>query len=449
MASSATTVCLKSSQNILARTWIAYPQSIHYRAEKHFRPMQSLAYNPSTECLRSPANRAVHPSKLLYRSKNNMPPDRRQFHSARRLGQQAESAIPHISLHIAAASSGKGRKYQPEKSTIDFIPSQKNALGLEVQGTVYERRRNRPDSGEDAYFVAAVGGDSNTVALGVCDGVGGWQEQGINPSDFSHGLCSYMAQSALAWTNEKQKSDQIHPQKLLNIGYDDTLADNQIKAGGATGCVAVADGTGRIRTANLGDSGFVQLRLGAVHQYSNPQTHAFNTPYQMSKTPPEIMTQAAIFGGLPLNDAPDRADVSDHQLQHGDVVVFATDGIWDNLSSQDILEIVTGLMRARGAWERTDGKGFTANDNIAELVHSNMHNRNENASLQSLIASQIVGEAKSASLNRKRDGPFAKAVQREFPMDGWHGGKVDDITALVLVAVENKLQNDSMVKAKL
>lgn len=378
-------------------------------------------------------------------------PIKRSFHTSRRFAASAsQSAIPHISLHIAAASSGKGRKYEPEKSTIDYVPGSDTTLGIEVEGNTYQKRRSRPDSGEDAYFVANVGGDHNVVALGVCDGVGGWQDQGINPADFSHGMCSYMAQTAQSWGNNSSQSETLHPKRLLNVGYDATLRDSQIRAGGATACVAVTDGTGRMRTANLGDSGFIQLRLGTVHQHSNPQTHAFNTPYQLSKIPAEIMTQASIFGGLPLHDSPDRADVADNQLQHGDVVVFATDGVWDNLSSQDILNIVSRLMRERGAWEKTGDRGFVVSDKIASLIASTPAEQNRKASLASVVASHIAGEAKTSSMDRKRDGPFAKAVQREFPMDPWHGGKVDDITVLVMIAVENaKGETESILKAKL
>lgn len=358
-------------------------------------------------------------------------------------------------MHIAAASSGKQRKYEPEKSTIDFPHGTESAIGVQGPGNVYARRRSRPDSGEDAYFVASVGGDPNTIAMGVCDGVGGWSEQGINPADFSHGMCSYMAEHALS----TRDPSIVHPRKLMHIGYDEILADNQVRAGGATACVAVADGTGRIRTANLGDSGYILLRLGTVHQYSPAQTHAFNTPYQMSKTPPEIMTQAAIFGGLPLNDSPDRADLSDTQLQDGDVVVFATDGVWDNLSAQDVLNIVSQIMRDRGAWDKTEEKGIVVNtEQLSALVKTEQpvsQDGKRQWSLQSVIASHIVGEAKIASQDRKRDGPFAKAVQREYPMERWHGGKVDDITALVLVAVDAQAGagpgagGDGQLKAKL
>jgi len=452
MAAAAPTSCLRSGPQLLTRTWLVTPSHFSHRASRPLLTVKARAYSVLAGLPRNNIKRGLNhhtPDQPLVCGPTRMSTPRRAFHSSRPLGQNVESAIPHITLHIAAASSGKGRKYEPDKSTIDYTPTGENALGLQPPGNLYQRRRSRPDSGEDAYFVASVGKDTRTIAMGVCDGVGGWQEQGINPADFSHGMCSYMAEHALSWpsSNAETRPDNLHPKHLMHVGYDNTLSDKQIRAGGATACVAVADASGRMRTANLGDSGFIQLRLGTVHQSSIPQTHAFNTPYQLSKTPHEIMTQAAIFGGLPLNDSPDRADVSDTQLHHGDVVVFATDGVWDNLSSQDILTIVSQQMREQGAWARKDDKGLVVSNTLSTLVEPGTK-AHGTYSLQSTIASHILREAKTASMDRKRDGPFAKAVQREYPMDPWQGGKVDDITAIVLVAVDNPQQGEKL-KAKL
>jgi protein phosphatase PTC7 len=232
-----------------------------------------------------------------------------------------------------------------------------------------------------------------------------------------------MAKTALEWPGGK-----LGPKELLEQGYQKTVRDPSIRAGGTTACVAVADDDGRMLVANLGDSGFVQLRLGTVHHYSNPQTHAFNTPFQISITPPEILRQAA----LPLNDRPDRADLADHVLRHGDVLVLATDGVWDNLDAQEILRIVTKEMTSAGAWDRTQ-QGYVVIDNIVLLVEPK---DGSERSLQNRIAATIVGEAKSASLDRKRDGPFAKAWKREAYLDPYHGGKADDICVLVVIPVD-------------
>lgn len=354
------------------------------------------------------------------------------------------SSIPHISLHIAASSSGKGRKYRPESNTFDYNRKESEALGLQVGDTLQERRTNRPDSGQDAYFAAQVGENPHSIAFGIADGVGGWTEHGIDPADFSHGLCSHMAQTALAW-----KEDKLGPRQLLEHGYRATIKDPEIRAGGSTACVAVTDPDGRMRIANLGDSGFLQLRLGTVHHYSNPQTHAFNTPFQMSLTPPDILAQAEVFGGIPLNDLPERADLADHMLRHGDVLVLATDGVWDNLNSQDVLGIVSTIMRACGAWERTPDQGFIVTDKLIGMTEIGRVSEFElPATLQAVLAAAIVGEAKIASHNQKRDGPFAKAMQKEYPFDPYHGGKVDDISVLVVISVD-QTKADKPLKTKL
>jgi protein phosphatase PTC7 len=375
---------------------------------------------------------------------------------------QSNTAIPHISLHIAASSSGKGRHFRPELSTYEYVRADPHGLGVQRGSTQKEKRESRPDSGQDAYFVARVGQRSGATAFAIADGVGGWTEHGVDPADFSHGLCGYMAETALSW----QDKERLGPKQLLNAGYKKTINDPEIKAGGTTACVAVTEGDGRMRIANLGDSGFLLLRLGSVHHYSNPQTHAFNTPYQMSLTPPDILAQATVFGGMPLNDKPDRADLADHMLRHGDVLVLATDGVWDNLNSHDILTSVSAIMRSTGAWLRSDEEGYAVSPEISELVDlekapgkhalrisETISTQKQvlplaTGTLQSVLAAAIVGEAKTASLNQKRDGPFAKEMQKNFPFDPWHGGKVDDISVLVVVAVDAADQGANLSTGK-
>ena len=186
---------------------------------------------------------------------------------------------------------------------------------------------------------------------------------------------------------------------------------------------------------SLGDSGFVQLRLNAVHHYSNPQTHAFNTPYQLSIIPPKILARSKIFGGQPLSDYPGDASVTDHHVRHGDVLVFATDGVWDNLSSIDVLRIVSRHMTAFHAWQVGD-HGLEVSDHIhSQTIEGGIPLEFQVNTLQTLLAVQITGEAKLASLDTKRDGPFAKEVKKFYPNENYHGGKVDDICVVVAIVV--------------
>jgi protein phosphatase PTC7 len=223
----------------------------------------------------------------------------------------------------------------------------------------------------------------------------------------------------------------------MQRGYEDICRDNAVPAGGSTACVAIAKGNGNLEVANLGDSGFVQLRLNAIHNYSEPQTHAFNTPYQLSVVPEKVIAQAAAFGGEQLADFPKDANVSQHELRHGDVLVFASDGVWDNLSSQDILRIVSKLMIGARAWEHTE-EGVSVGSGLSSFIMADdgKGGVEDIPTLQSFLAVGITGEAKAASINTKVDGPFAREVQRYYPYENWRGGKVDDICVVVAIACE-------------
>jgi protein phosphatase PTC7 len=417
--------------SLLARPWLITPAHLHYRAGKCSRRDSAVAYIKFPEI-------TIQKGPALYRIRP------RKYHSTSKLLSSTPSSyIPHITYRIAAASSGKGRKFRPE-NVYEFNAETQDALGIQQGGTKLEKRANRPDSGEDAFFVANVGAGKRAIAFGIADGVGGWANQGVDPSDFSHGLCNYMAQTAVVWSQ-----GPLNPQALMEIGYQNTIDDPEILAGGSTACIGVADDQGRMQIANLGDSGFLQLRLGAVHHYSNPQTHAFNTPYQLSITPPHILAQAAVFGGAPLADQPDKAELAHHMLRHGDVLILATDGVWDNLNSQDVLSVVSAQMRKHSAWNRTPSEGFTIADKLATLTRAGgIGDGKSQQTLQGVIAAAVAGEAKTQSMNARRDGPFAREIQKNYPEDNFHGGKVDDICVIVLIPVENRLRAET-IRAKL
>lgn len=173
----------------------------------------------------------------------------------------------------------------------------------------------------------------------------------------------------------------------------------------------------------------MQLRLNAIHHYSNPQTHAFNTPYQLSIIPPKLLARSRIFGGGPLMDFPSDASITNHQVRNGDVLVFATDGVWDNLSSLDVLKIVSRQMQDVQAWAASE-EGLSISDTIGNLA-----SEGSDHSLQAHLAVSITREAKVASLNTRADGPFARQVQKHYPHENFHGGKVDDICVVVAIVV--------------
>ncbi|KAH0495834.1 hypothetical protein TgHK011_009362 [Trichoderma gracile] len=351
------------------------------------------------------------------------------------------SSSPKFSYHIAASFIAKDRPYDPSTHVFHFNPYNR------IQPPRHRRKSSRPESGHDAFFVSRVN-ESGSVAFGVADGVGGWVDSGVDPADFSHGFCDYMAAAAYEYPATSD-AGPLTARKLMQKGYDAICRDPSVAAGGSTACVAVARPEGVLDVANLGDSGFLQLRLNAVHAYSEPQTHAFNTPFQLSVVPPSVAARMAAFGGTQLSDLPRDADVAHHHLRHGDVLVFATDGVLDNLFNQDILRIASRVMVKSGAWSMAANEAVTVAESLDSLTAApeGVEGQLKKAvTLQSLLATEIVLAAKQASVNTKRDGPFAKEVKKYYPQENWHGGKVDDICVVIAVVSEDA---PSIIKSKL
>ena len=145
-----------------------------------------------------------------------------------------------ISFRLAASFSGKGQRYEPRRDVFHFHPHDGRALARTPP-------EQRPHSGQDAFFIGDVGADaaSGDVAFGVADGVGGWAESGIDPADFSHGLCEYMRIAAATTV----AGTKVRPRELMQTAYDATIVDDTIYAGGSTAVVAVGRTDGTLEVA--------------------------------------------------------------------------------------------------------------------------------------------------------------------------------------------------------
>ena len=105
----------------------------------------------------------------------------------------------------------------------------------------------RPDSGQDAFFIAPVTSQGkDTMAFGVADGVGGWAESGIDSADFSHGLCETMASIA---SEENPDQKLTGPRHLLDQAYQKISEEGKIAGGGSTACIAVGKDDGNVTVA--------------------------------------------------------------------------------------------------------------------------------------------------------------------------------------------------------
>ncbi|CAN3360342.1 protein phosphatase 2C homolog 7, mitochondrial [Diutina catenulata] len=184
-------------------------------------------------------------------------------------------------------------------------------------------------SGEDNLFVShEVNG--GFVACGVADGVGGWSEAGYDSSAISRELCRQMKHQFEA------TDGSVAPAALLQSAFDAVQKSPEVDIGGTTACLGVLTPDRKLTVANLGDSWCGVFRDYALVEETKFQTHNFNTPYQLAKIPKHIIAQAEKEGRRYIIDSPSSADSYTWQLQSGDVVMFATDGVTDNIVPGDI-----------------------------------------------------------------------------------------------------------------
>lgn len=90
------------------------------------------------------------------------------------------------------------------------------------------------------------------MAFGVVDGVGGWEESGVDPADFAHSLCDYMADAAARYpygVDKPARGGSLRPVELLDMGYEKVMEDPAIPAGGCTACIATASTGGLLNVA--------------------------------------------------------------------------------------------------------------------------------------------------------------------------------------------------------
>ncbi|XP_015573022.1 probable protein phosphatase 2C 26 isoform X2 [Ricinus communis] len=229
--------------------------------------------------------------------------------------------------------------------------------------------------GEDAFFVSSYNGG----VIAVADGVSGWAEQDVDPSLFPREL---MANASCLVGDEEVNYD---PQILIRKAHAATSS-----IGSATVIVAMLERNGMLKIANVGDCGLRVIRGGRIIFSTSTQEHYFDCPYQLSS---EIVGQTYLD-----------AMVSSVELMEGDTIVMGSDGLFDNVFSEEIVSTIG-----------------THND-VAEA------------------AKALANLASMHSLDSDFESPYAlEARSKGFDVPLWKkilglkltGGKLDDITVIV------------------
>lgn len=313
------------------------------------------------------------------------------------------------------------------------------------------------DLSEDAHFLSEVELLDETgtnlqklLYMGVADGVGSWREYGVDPRLFSHNLmeeCDNVlkeASSRCGTLGGKTNCSMISPAELLAQSYERTKGANII--GSSTACVALFDSVRhQLHFSNIGDSGIIVLRhidsdVASPLQrnrstpraerksdmriafVSQQQLKSFNHPFQMGWTGEEIVEKNSSF-----KMASDSCASSVHILR-GDIIIMATDGLFDNVDVEDLAYIAL-------QWEHESG--FI--ENIGGIPKRNKRwdegESRTDISAQAIprLAEILCQKARENSLDNTVDSPFAMLAKENDIM--WSGGMPDDCTVIAMHVV--------------
>ena len=228
-------------------------------------------------------------------------------------------------------------------------------------------------AGEDAYVVSPQ-------VLGVADGVFSWVHSGVDSSLFSTAILDGVVDAL-------KNSDSLGD--ALSVSFAQVVRDS-IK-GSATVCLCqfIRNAQNKIvacEVLNLGDSGLLLVRGGERIVFRTDELeHDFGYPLQL--------------GHHEASDSVSDADVERIDVYADDVLILATDGLFDNVTDEEILAETSTWLKTPNSPERD-------------------------------LANALVRRAFGASQDPKATTPYSLAASHVFDL-AFSGGKTDDITVIV------------------
>lgn len=352
---------------------------------------------------------------------------------------------------------------EPElPSSVDYLHGKGLHSAIRYNGRIVQTRLQSQQVGEDAYFL-------KEDALGIADGVGGWASAArADPALFSrllmhfcHAELSNLDRACMQLTDEGEVDDSVarwnnsDPVEILQTAWERCVRASKREGimGSSTALIAMLRGD-ELRIANMGDCVLMLIRENTMIFRSAEQQHSFNFPVQlgmMDSTVESVSLASALCmhrdGMIPdgamddeLPDVNERLSTVIHtydgvtdkthwdspkedaghwtlQVQDGDVVIMASDGLLDNIFDEDIIERVQDIL----AHFRT--KASNAPESKVDLPY--------------MISESLCNMAKATSEDpRVLTSPFQQHANEEGIY--YVGGKNDDITVLTAVVAVNE-----------
>uniref|UniRef100_V5EW44 Protein phosphatase n=1 Tax=Kalmanozyma brasiliensis (strain GHG001) TaxID=1365824 RepID=V5EW44_KALBG len=324
------------------------------------------------------------------------------------------------------SASASATEEDGQSSAASDASSRKKEIGFPADSEIGRWRDELlggGEAGEDSLMCTSMG-KAGDMAIGVADGVGGWTENGIDPSLFSQALMFYASRSAAQASAEPDSG--IAPNRILAESFEQVLKEPLVVAGSATACILTLDSTtGKLQSANLGDSGFVILRQGTgkqgVFHASPPQQLGFNTPLQLAKLPKEWAQEGSIA------NTPKDAAAWDCTLQHGDLIIVGTDGLFDNVDAKNEIPQFAKFIKEK------HHASYTARHAGADKADK-QDSLEEDREFVQVLATNLVEYAKICQNSTTKQSPFEREAARygiHFP-----GGKIDDVALVCCLVIE-------------
>ena len=106
-----------------------------------------------------------------------------------------------------------------------------------------------------------------------------------------------------------------------------------------------------------------------------------------------------------IGDSPQDADTASIPIFPGDVVILATDGLFDNVDLEEIVDEVADWEKEWFDTSRSDYYLYPADDGTNDAAHA--------------LSKRLVEKAREYSLDTERDSPFA-ALAKVFIIFGFY-----------------------------
>ncbi|GEQ67862.1 hypothetical protein JCM33374_g1528 [Metschnikowia sp. JCM 33374] len=281
------------------------------------------------------------PQETNVQDSKDLPPEKASLSKFKRISEATRRALKNIKDWIMAklwrTSSADSVLIEKFKENAASIPDNYN---IDTQDNEYyevgyafspklrtkESQAKYSKTGQDSFFLSKVYGEGE-MALGVTEGIDDWLPKGRDSSDFSRELCHQMN---MQFRKPKTRPEMC-PSSLLQEAFDEVKVSNKVDEGSATALVGVFTPRKTVQVENLGFSKAMLFREGSLKYQTTESGNEQGGPRRLTKAF-RLGNKRKHF----LADSVKDASTVEWDLQRGDYVMFASDGITKNVNPRDM-----------------------------------------------------------------------------------------------------------------